>query len=133
MEKLNKKILILVVEDEKILCKTLEEILSTEGFDVLAAHDGEEGLELAIKEKPDLILLDLLMPKLDGMSLLKKLRQDSWGKDVKVIILSNLGDPRNIQGGEDLGAYGVSEYMVKTSSSLDGVILKIKKELGISN
>ena len=72
MNKLNQKILILVVEDEEILAKTLQDKLVSEGFEVLKAYDGVEGLKLATNEHPDLILLDLLMPKMDGMGMLKK-------------------------------------------------------------
>ena len=72
MNKLNKKILI--VEDEKILTKTMEERLSLEGFDVVKAYDGLEGLEKAMSENPDLIILDILLPNMNGIEMLKKLR-----------------------------------------------------------
>ena len=90
MDKINKKIVLLIVEDEKILSDTLEEKLVSEGFEVLKAIDGEEGLKLALDSHPNLILLDLLMPKVDGITMLKKLRKDTWGERANVIILTNV-------------------------------------------
>lgn len=131
MNKINKKILI--VEDEVIIQKTLEEKLLSEGFYVIKANDGLEGFELAIKEHPDLILLDLLMPKIDGLSMLKKLREDPWGLKAKVIVLSNLSDPRKLTDDINIGLEGISEYMLKTNWSLDDVIIEIKKKLEIKS
>ena len=71
---------ILIVEDEEIMLKALVEKFSSEGFEVVQAIDGEEGLKKALCEKPDIILLDILLPKMDGMAVLKKLREDTWGK-----------------------------------------------------
>jgi DNA-binding response OmpR family regulator len=126
----NKKI-ILVTEDEKSIRSALNIKLINEGFEVLEAKNGEEGLEIALSEHPDLILLDLLMPQIDGMTMLKELRKDSWGKTVPVIILTNLSSAdeeinRNITELEP------TYYFVKTEKKLEEIIEKIKERLGLS-
>ncbi len=127
-----KKVLILVVEDEKILVNTLEEKLLGEGFDVIKAYNGIDGFTLALSEHPHLILLDLLMPKMDGMSMLKELRKDDWGKNVPVIILTNLtaGDEER---NRDITKLEPSYYFMKTEKSLEEIIEKIKEILNIKN
>jgi DNA-binding response OmpR family regulator len=133
MIKLNKKVLILVVEDEEILARTLEEKLISEGFDVLKAVDGGEGLQIALTEHPDLILLDLLMPKVDGLTMLKKLREDPWGSKAVVMILTNVSDPAKVAEGMNLGGNdGTYEYLVKTNWSLEDVVSRIKQKLEIN-
>ena len=132
MNKINKKVLILVVEDEKILVNTLEEKLLAEGFDVIKAYNGIDGFALALNEHPNLILLDLLMPKMDGMSMLKELRKDEWGKNVPVIILTNLSasdEERN----RDITKFEPSYYFMKTDKSLDEIIEKVKEILNITS
>ena len=130
MSQLNKKVLILVVEDEKILADTLKERLEQEGFDVSSAYDGEEGLKLALNQHPDLILLDLLLPKIDGITVLNKLNKDTWGSNAKVIILTNVNDPDNVIMKTGLsGLKKDYEYLIKTNWSLDAVVYKIRKTL----
>ena len=92
---MNKKILI--VEDEKVIREALKTRLLEEKFQILEAKDGERGLAVALQEKPDLILLDIIMPVMDGMTMLKYLRKDAWGKKAKVIILTNLSDSTKVQ------------------------------------
>jgi DNA-binding response OmpR family regulator len=133
MNKDNLNILILVVEDEKILADTLEEKLSSEGFGVTKAYDGEEGLKLAMSKHPNLILLDLLMPKMDGMTFLKELRQDeSWGKNVPVIILTNLSS-HDEQRNKDIVELEPSYYFMKTDKSVEEIVDKIKERLDVKN
>lgn len=132
MTNLDKKPLILIVEDEEILVKTLEEKLIVENFDVVKALDGEEGLRLAIKKHPDLILLDLLMPKVDGLTMLKKLREDPWGLQANVIILTNISDPDKVAEGMSTGPSGTYEYLIKSNWSLDEVVARIKQKLEIT-
>ena len=125
----NKKI-ILVTEDEKILRDVLGSKLISEGFGVLKAKNGEEGLEISLREHPDLILLDLLMPKMDGMTMFKKLREDIWGKTVPVIILTNLSgadEERN----KDITELEPTYYFIKTDKSLEEIVEKIKERLGL--
>jgi DNA-binding response OmpR family regulator len=132
MNATNKKVLILVVEDEKIIATTLEEKLSGEGFEVLKAFDGIEGFTLAMNEHPNLILLDLLMPKMDGMTMLKELRKDDWGKTVPVIILTNLSatdEERN----KDITKLEPSYYFMKTDKTLEEIVEKAKEILDINN
>ena len=134
MEKINKKILILVIEDEKILVNTLEEKLMAEGFDVLKASDGDTGLQLALSKHPSLILLDLLIPKVDGLTMLKKLRDDPWGSHVNVMILTNVKDTDKLAEGMSVGLDGMNntyEYIIKTDWSLESIISRIKEKLKV--
>ena len=120
---------ILVVEDDPPILKTLVDKLTEEGFRIIEAHDGEEGLMIAGRDHPDLILLDIVMPKMDGMTMLKKLRQENeWGKSVPVILLTNLSpDEEKINKGitEDEPAY----YLIKTNWSLNDVVKKVRERL----
>ncbi len=117
---------ILVVDDEKDLREAIATALSYEEFTVITAADGEEGLALALKEKPDLIFLDVMMPKLDGIGMLKQLRGDAWGRDVKVVIMTVLDDMEKMAEAVE---YGASEYIMKTDISLSGIIEKAKERL----
>ena len=120
---------ILVVEDDPPILKTLVDKLTEEGFRIIEAHDGEEGLMIAGRDHPDLILLDIVMPKMDGMTMLKKLRQENeWGKSVPVILLTNLSpDEEKINKSitEDEPAY----YLIKTNWSLNDVVQKVRERL----
>jgi DNA-binding response OmpR family regulator len=129
MDKQNKKVLILVVEDEEILVKTLEEKLVEGGFDVIDGTDGEQGLHLALTQHPDLILLDLLMPKVDGMAMLKKLRADPWGAHAKVIILTNVSDPNKMLEGMESMDGVPYEYLIKSDWSLEALVQRINERL----
>ncbi|HEY9585573.1 MAG TPA: response regulator [Candidatus Paceibacterota bacterium] len=117
---------ILVVEDELPLRSALFDILTYEGFDVLQAEDGKEGLVLAGRYHPDLILLDIVMPVMDGLTMLKKLRStDSYGAHVPVVILSNLSlYKEDIH--KDVSATEPAFYLVKTDWTLPDVVKKVK-------
>ena len=117
---------ILIVEDEQPLAKALASGLDGKEFEVLIAGDGEEGLKVALEQKPSLILLDLFMPKMDGISMLKKLREDEWGKKVKVIILTNLEDREKLAAAVENRVY---DYMIKTNWNISDVLKKIRIEL----
>jgi twitching motility two-component system response regulator PilH len=84
----NKKILI--IEDEAFYSKALGDRLSSEGFDIMKAENGRQGIKVAIANKPDLIILDLLMPGINGMQVLSEIREDVWGKTVPVFIVTNV-------------------------------------------
>ncbi len=114
---------ILIAEDEIALRGVLVDTISQGGFLAIEAADGEEALALALREHPDIILLDILMPKVDGVDVLKKLRDDDWGKSVPVIILTNVDDDKRLQ---EIVDYGVSYYFIKTKISLTDVVSKIK-------
>ena len=117
---------ILVVEDEEILLTALSEELKQEGFNVLGAKDGVEGVEKAVAEKPDLILLDLVMPRLDGIGALKQLKENTVTKDIPVVILTNLSDYDKIS---DALSFGAMDYLVKANYRLEELINKIKTVL----
>ena len=119
---------ILVVEDEKDLAQALKIKLEEAGFVTLVASDGESGLRIALAEHPDLILLDILLPGMDGMELLKQLREDEWGKEAKVILLTNVDNIETIAKVIEDGGY---EYLVKTDWKMDDVVAKIKNKLDV--
>ncbi|MBZ9572118.1 response regulator [Patescibacteria group bacterium] len=126
MEQSTKNKTILVVEDERAMLQILADRFTDEGFSVLEAKNGEEGLERAIKEHPDLILLDIILPKMNGITMLKKLRVDNWGKDVPVIILTNLSDMGTIAKALKDGVY---DFLVKTDWKLEDIVKKVKEKL----
>lgn len=117
---------ILVIEDERLVREAIRRKLASAGFQVIEAGDGEEGLQIAEKEKPDLVLLDLILPLMDGITVLDKLRTSSWGKEIRVIILSNLADSETVQESKKKG---ISDYLVKTDWTLEDVIKKVKEVL----
>ena len=117
---------ILVVEDDKFLRDILVQKLRREGFRVLEAPDGEEALKLAGSGHPDLILLDILLPRIDGFEVLKRLKADAATDSVPVIILSNLGQKEDITRALELGA---EEFMVKAQFTPVQIIAKIKAVL----
>lgn len=120
---------ILVVEDEDPIRRALKDTLISEKFDVLEAKDGKRGLAVALKERPDLILLDIIMPKMDGMTMMRELRkQDEWGKDVPIILLTNLSatEGKIIKGiVEDEPSY----YLVKSDWKVEDVVKGVKATL----
>lgn len=128
MEKTDKK-RVLVVDDDDNLRLVLTDKLSISGFDVTGASNGKEGLEKALSWHPNVILLDILMPIMDGWEMLGKLRRDEWGKKVKVVVLTSLEDAGAIaQAVED----DTLAYLVKTNQSMDDIVGKVKAML-ISN
>jgi DNA-binding response OmpR family regulator len=121
---------ILFIEDESALQKTLGEILKQEGYEVTPALDGEVGLRLAKERKPDLILLDLILPKIHGIDVLRKLKKEKETEEIPVIVLTNLGEIEDINRAVELGA---TTYLVKAQYTLEEVVEKIKKALSESN
>ena len=124
MENSDKKIL--VIEDDTFLLDILIKNLTKAGFLVVCAEDGEKGLAKALEIHPNLILLDILLPAMNGMDVLKNLRQDPWGKTAHVIILSNISSPANIS--ESI-KYSADDYLVKADFDLKSLMEKIKKGL----
>ncbi|HTL39506.1 MAG TPA: response regulator [Methylomirabilota bacterium] len=114
---------ILVVEDEEILLTALSEELKQEGFEVVGAKDGVEGVEKAASDKPDLILLDLVMPRLDGIGALKQMKENPDTKEIPVVILTNLSDYDKVSDALSLGAM---DYLVKANYRLEELVNKIK-------
>jgi DNA-binding response OmpR family regulator len=119
MSKQNKKILI--VEDDRNLLSALQEKLLDEGFSVVTAQDGQEGLNLAQKEKPDLFLLDILMPKIDGVTMAKKLKE--IGNNAPIIFLTNLDDLNHISQAIEVSK---SDYLIKSDWKLEDIVKHIK-------
>ena len=120
---------ILIIEDELPMLKALSDKFALEGFEILEAKDGAEGLEAAISKKPDLIILDIFMPVMDGKAMFEKLRQDAWGKTVPVIILTNLNpDDKTL---DQLMKNGPSYYFIKSKWKLEELVAKVKSELGV--
>ncbi|MFA6375917.1 MAG: response regulator [Candidatus Paceibacterota bacterium] len=117
---------ILIVDDEAVLLELLSSKVSQGGFLVVEARDGDEGLQKALSEHPDLILLDIIMPKMDGITMLKKLRLDPWGKNVPVIILSNLNTAESVEKSLANGAY---DYLIKIDYTLDDLVRIVKNRL----
>ena len=123
---------VLIVEDEASYQQLMKDRLTKEGFNVLQAKNGEEGLALALDRQPDLILLDVVMPKMGGMEVLRKLREENkWGQSVPVFILTNLSsdDEERIN---DVTELLPTYYLEKTKATLAEVVSKIKDKLEIS-
>jgi len=117
---------ILIVEDDKFLRELISRKLSGEGFDALEAVDGEEGIKKIKEEKPDLVLLDLILPGIDGFEVLARLREDPEISSIPVIILSNLGQREEVEKGLKLGAI---DYLIKAHFTPGEIIEKIKNAL----
>lgn len=117
---------VLVVEDEEPVRRILAEKLAKEKLLVLQAVDGVEGIKLALEQKPDVILLDIRMPHVDGLEVLDKVREDSWGKNVPIFMLTNLTESSQISRAMGKNVKG---YIVKSDWKLDDVVTEVKKVL----
>jgi len=117
---------ILFIEDESALQKSLGDLLREKGIEVISAVDGKTGLRLAKESLPDLILLDLILPRMHGLEVLKELKEDKNTKDIPVIILTNLENINDIEKAIELGA---TTYLVKANYSLEEIAEKVKKAL----
>jgi DNA-binding response OmpR family regulator len=120
------KIKILLVEDEEMLANMYEVKFKNEGFDLIKALDGAQGLEMAKSTQPNFILLDIIMPKIDGFSVLKSLKEEESTKDIPVMMLTNLGQDEDIERGRQMGAVG---YLVKANITPAEVVEAVKVEL----
>jgi len=121
---LNKKVLI--VEDDKDFLWIVEKSFVDEGFFVTAVQSGEEGLDAAKKEKPDLIILDIILPKMDGIDMAKKLREA--GDNVRIIFLTNMEDTEHIKKAVEIKD---SDYIVKSDMRVDEIVARAKSRLGL--
>lgn len=115
---------LLLVEDDPFLSSLLKIRLAKEGFEIVYAADGEEALELVRKEKPDLVLLDLILPKKSGFEVLETLRDDPRFVKLPVMIVSNLGQESDIARGKELGAVA---YFIKAKTSIDVLAKEISE------
>jgi DNA-binding response OmpR family regulator len=123
MEKINKKIL--VVDDTKSYLFILSETLRSAGFVVATAENGEDGLAAVKDEKPDLILLDITMPKMDGITMAKKLQED--GIQIPIIFLTNMSDIEHVSEAMQTS----KDYIVKADTSVDDVVIRVKEKLNL--
>lgn len=114
---------ILIVEDETDIREAMAEAIADAGFITLTAENGQIGLQMALQEHPDLILLDLMMPVLNGHDTLKKLREDAWGKNAKVIVLTSMDDVTNIANAHQ---NPIEDYIIKAHTSLEELIKKVR-------
>ncbi len=117
---------ILIIDDDKIFSKILRDGLVAGGngkYEVLAAFDGEEGFEVASRERPDLIMLDMMMPKVTGIEFLKKWRKEEFGKDTPVIVETQLSDLEKMSEGVVLGVRG---YIIKWDYSLETILRQVE-------
>ena len=116
---------ILIIDDDKIFSKILRDGLVAGGqgkYEVVTAFDGEEGFEVAERERPDLIMLDLMMPKVTGIECLKKIRAEEWGQDTPVIVETQLSDLEKMSEGVELGVRG---YIIKSDYSIDAILRQV--------
>ncbi|MCX6760931.1 MAG: response regulator [Candidatus Nealsonbacteria bacterium] len=114
---------ILFIEDESALQKAMGELLRPDGYEIISALNGEEGVHLAQAKNPDLIVLDLILPKLHGFEVLKKLKENKKTQDIPVIVLTNLEATQDVEKAIKMGA---TVYLVKSSYNLEEVTEKIK-------
>ena len=118
---------ILLIEDEEILLNLLDKKLQEAGYDVTVARDGQEGLETMKSSRPDLILLDIVMPKMGGFEVMEEMNKDEQLKKIPVVIVSNSGQPVEIDRAKALGA---KDWLIKTEFDPQEVIEKVIKEIG---
>jgi CheY-like chemotaxis protein len=121
---------ILIIDDDDVFAKTLSDSLSKEKYIVVRAQDGEDGLEKIEKEKPDIIILDLIMPKMGGLDFLKALKKKGGNQKIPILISSQLSKMKDISEGVVLGMdVGVKGYIVKASESMEMIVKNIERTL----
>ena len=118
---------ILIIEDNTSLGKVLSDHLVSEGYLVLSAQNGIKGYEMALAEHPDLILLDMMLPEMDGVSILKSLRKDEWGGGAKILITTNLMEGQTLSN--ELKEYKISGFIEKVNLTLEELSKKIEEVL----
>ena len=111
-------------EDDKLISASLVEGLKQAGFDAIPAYDGEEALAKVKSEKPDLVILDIMMPKLDGIGVVWELKANGDTSDLPIMMLTNMGDPGTIS---KILEAGVTDYMLKSEQSIDQIVEKVKE------
>jgi len=121
-----KKEVVLLIEDDKMIIDMYTLKFNQEGYEVIQAEDGQTGLDLAKKVNPDVILLDIILPQMDGFTVLKSLKEDKAIKDVPVVLLTNLGQDGDVKKGLELGAV---DYLIKANFTPAQVVDKVKSVL----
>lgn len=123
-----KKPTILIVEDDPILVKMYTAKFTTDGFTVLSASDGVEGLNMALTQPVDCMILDVMMPKMTGVDMLTKLRADEKGKNIPTLVLTNLPQKEEAMKLQELG---IKEYLVKANLTPSEIVAKVKQHLAV--
>ncbi|MEK7554661.1 MAG: response regulator [Patescibacteria group bacterium] len=118
---------IILAEDDEILSKVIAEELRESGFEVLQAFDGEQGLEMIKRERPNLVLLDLLMPKKGGFEVLAELKEKPETREIPIIVLTMLGSDEDVKKGLRMGA---NDYIVKSQHAVAEIVEKVKGFFG---
>ena len=118
---------ILIIEDEELMYNLLERKLTADGYKITVAKDGIEGMEMMKKEKPDLILLDIVMPKKNGFEVMEEMQKEKELRGIPIIVISNSGQPVEIDKARELGA---KDWLIKTEFDPQEVIKKVKKQIG---
>jgi len=124
--KIDKKVLI--VDDEEPTLNVFLDSFMAEGFTVFGAENGQVGLELALKEHPDMILLDINMPVMDGLTMINLLRDNDWGKQAQIMLLTNLSDLNKVAKATEKGVF---DYFLKKDWKTEDIIKKVKEKLGV--
>jgi DNA-binding response OmpR family regulator len=125
-----KKKVVLIVEDEESELRALADKFSREGFKILKAKDGQAGYEIAVDKKPDLVITDILMPRMGGLEMIGNLRKNTWGKQVPIVVLTN------VEAGCE-NAQKIAEnqkcacYLIKSGWKIQDIVNKVKKELRV--
>jgi DNA-binding response OmpR family regulator len=119
---------VLLVEDDEILHNMYKKKFEYEGFEVVSAFDGSEGVKKAETEKPDVILMDIIMPKMDGFVAVKKIKKNSAISNVPIVMLTNLGQEEDVNKGRELGA---DDYFIKANHTPAEIVKKIKDLLAL--
>lgn len=119
---------ILIVEDDMVLQNALKEYFTRDEFEIICASDGEEGLQMVSDNNPDLVLLDIVLPKKDGYEVLREVKSNEKTKHIPVVLLTNLGSVLDVQKALDLGA---TTYLVKADYKLEEIDAKIKEILNM--
>lgn len=117
---------ILVADDEPDIRETLASVLRDEGFTVLEAEHGKQALEIALNERPDLILLDLMMPVMGGLEALEALRKDVWGRQARVILLTARDDVESVTNAMEAGG---NDYLMKPNWKIENIVAKVRQNL----
>lgn len=118
---------VLIVEDDKDFLWILRQSFSNQSFSVVYALDGQEGLDMAVKERPDLIIMDIMLPKMDGIQTAKKIKEQ--GINSQIIFLTNFKDVDHVNSA--LEAVGQTDYIVKSDMKVDAIIARVKDKLGV--
>ena len=120
------KYTLVVAEDDALLLRSLKDRFEQEGFVVFQAQNGVEAVKFSLEHHPDIILLDIVMPIMDGMTVLKHLREDEWGKKVPIILLTNLSDSEKVAEAVSQGVY---DFLIKIDWKLDDLVKKVRSQL----